>query len=134
MRVTIDTNVYVSALNFGGAPGQILDLNTDDALEICLSPAIIEELRGVLRDRFDWPAAALEAVLEPIISRAVIVVPTRVVTASRDPDDNHILACALEANAGVIVTGDNDLLLIGSFEGIEIVNPRQFLDRYGTRR
>jgi len=67
MRVAIDTHVFVPALNYGGTPAVILDLHTDGAFEICMSPAIIEELKGVLRDRFEWPEDKIEGILEPII-------------------------------------------------------------------
>lgn len=36
----------------------------------------------------------------------------------RDPDDVHVLACAVSAEADVIVTGDKDLLTLGSFAGM----------------
>ncbi|MCC6368503.1 MAG: PIN domain-containing protein [Bryobacterales bacterium] len=49
MRVVLDTNVYVSALNYGGTPEQILDFHTDERFELCLSPVIIEELEPWLR-------------------------------------------------------------------------------------
>ena len=129
MRATLDTNVFVSALNFGGTPQQLLDLNTDEAFTLCLSPAIIEEIKRILQERFSWSDDSLETVLEPIVSRAVIVEPETTARLSRDPDDDHILACALEAGADVIVSGDNDLVHLGSFEGIPILTPRQFLDR-----
>jgi putative PIN family toxin of toxin-antitoxin system len=122
--------VYVGPkLNYGGTPEQILDFHTDERFELCLSPVIIEELRVTLRDRFEWPADRMETVLEPILSRAMIVEPKRIVAISRDPDDDHILACALEAKADVIVTGDKDLLQMHSFEEIPIITPRQFVHR-----
>jgi predicted nucleic acid-binding protein len=46
----------------------------------------------------------------------------------RDPNDDMVVACALAANADFIVTRDKDLLSLGTYEGIRIVTPRQFLD------
>lgn len=46
----------------------------------------------------------------------------------RDPNDDMVVACALEADADYIVTRDKDLLSLGTYEGIRIVTPRQFLD------
>ena len=132
MRATLDTNVLVSALNYGGIPEQLLDLNTDEVFVLCLSTTIIEETKRILRDRFKWPEDRFEAVLEPVLSHALIVEPTIAVTVSRDPEDDHILACALEAKADVIVSGDKDLDL-GSFEGISILTPRQFIERLSTK-
>jgi uncharacterized protein len=82
----------------------------------------------VLRDGFEWSEEDLAEALDPILSLAEIVEPTRVVTASRDPKDDHILACAVEARADFVVSGDNDLLSLGAFEGIRIVNSREFLE------
>jgi uncharacterized protein len=45
----------------------------------------------------------------------------------RDPDDDMVLECAVNAEAQFIVTGDNDILALGSFRGIRIVTPRTFL-------
>lgn len=126
-RATIDTNVFVSALNFGGVPAQIFDLHTDEEFTLCISPAVIEEIKRILIGRFKWTDEAISSVLEPILSRAEVVMPKRSVTVSPDPDDNHILECALESKSDVIVTGDDHLLQLGSFENIQIIKPRRFL-------
>jgi putative PIN family toxin of toxin-antitoxin system len=128
MRATLDTNVFVSALNFGGVPGKILDLHTDELFILCASPAIIAELTRVLADRFEWTEEDIESTLTPIFSRAEIVEPSMTVNTSPDPDDNHILECALEAKCDVIVTGDQVLLHLGSFKGISIMPPRDFFE------
>jgi putative PIN family toxin of toxin-antitoxin system len=128
MRATIDTNVFVSALNFGGVPAQIFDRNTNEEFTLSISPAIIDEIKRILRNRFDWTDERLESILDPILSRAEVVVPTTFVNVSPDPDDNHILECALTSKSDVIVTGDDHLLQIGTFEDIQIIKPREFLD------
>jgi uncharacterized protein len=128
MRATIDTNVFVSALNFGGVPAQIFDCNTNEEFTLSISPAIIDEIKRILRNRFDWTDERLESILDPILSRAEVVVPTTFVNVSPDPDDNHILECALTSKSDVIVTGDDHLLQLGSFEDIQIIKPREFLD------
>lgn len=130
MRATLDTNVLVSAFEFGGIPGQLLDLNTDDAFTLCMSPAIIAELSRVLTERFNWAADDIETNLTPIISRALLVKPTAEVTASLDPDDDRILECAVESKSDAIVTGDDHLLRLGTFESIPIVTPREFLESF----
>src|SRR5947209_2406516 len=129
MRATLDTNVFVSALNFGGVPAALLDLHTDEMFTLCSSPAIIAELTRVLTGRFEWLEEDIDGTLTPIFSRANIVDPTFNVTASPDPNDNHILECALESKSDVIVTGDQALLGLGSFEGIPLVTPRDFLEQ-----
>lgn len=117
MRATLDTNVFVSALNFGGVPAALLDLHTDEMFILCVSPAIIAELTRILAGRFEWAQEDIEASLTPIFSRADIVDPKIAVTASPDPNDNHILECALESKSYVIVTGDQALLMYVDGEG-----------------
>src|SRR5436305_7386663 len=128
MRATIDTNVFVSALNFGGVPAQIFDRNTNEEFTVSISPAIIDEIKRILTNRFDWTDERLQSILDPMLSRADVVVPTTFVNVSPDPDDNHILECALTSKSDVIVTGDDQLLQLGRFEDIQIIKPREFLD------
>ncbi len=53
-----------------------------------------------------------------------VALPARV---ARDEDDDIVLATAIAARADVVVTGDQDLLVIGSYSGYDIVSPRAFL-------
>lgn len=55
----------------------------------------------------------------------------RVPSVTRDPSDDQVIACAVAAPADYLVTGDDDMLVIGEHDGIMIVTPRQFLDRLG---
>jgi len=131
IRATLDTSVFVSALNFGGIPNEILTRCEADESTLCLSRSIIDELHRVLREGFEWSEEDLAEALDSILALAEIVEPTRTVTARRDPNDDHVLACALEAKVAVVVTGDNDLLSLGEFEGVRIVTPRQFIELLG---
>ena len=126
--VVVDTNVYVSALLFGGAPAQVLMLSEEDAFRICISSPIVRELRGVLTDKFGWSRKELAHALDPVISVAKTVTPRTTITASTNPDDNRILECAVAGKADAIVTGDKGLLSLGSIQDIPIVTPRQFLE------
>lgn len=128
MKATFDTNVFVSALQFGGIPGRLLDLNTDERFVLCISPAIIAELKRVLSERFAWTESDIETNLTPILLRAYLVTPIIAVTASSDPDDNRILECGRESKSNVIVTGDDHLLRLHTFEGISIITPREFYE------
>jgi predicted nucleic acid-binding protein len=55
LRVVLDTNVYVSAFVFGGAPLEILTLGIRGHLAVFVSAPILEELQTVLRRKFEWP-------------------------------------------------------------------------------
>jgi hypothetical protein len=52
MRVVADTNVYISALMFGGLPGSFLDLALLRAFTLIASPAILDELQDKLSGKF----------------------------------------------------------------------------------
>ena len=57
--------------------------------------------------------------------------PIPVPATLRDPDDLHVLVCAVGADADAIVTGDDDLLSLEKFEGIPILTDRQALEKLG---
>jgi putative PIN family toxin of toxin-antitoxin system len=59
-------------------------------------------------------------------THAVIVTTT--IQVCRDPDDNRILAAALDGDCSHLVTGDNDLLVLKQFNEISIVTPREFAE------
>lgn len=127
-RVVADTNVLVSALQFGGKPKQLLDLATDGQIDLAVSEAIISEALRVLSDKFErsseW-VAETERQLR-VISR--LVQPTESIQAiEADPTDDRILECAVAADAEVLVSGDTHLLSLGSFRGIPIQRVAEFL-------
>ena len=133
-RVVADTNVLVSALQFGGKPKQLLDLATDGQVDLAISEAIIAETLRVLRDKFDrapeWLAEAdrqlrvITRLLQPTESFHVI---------EADPTDDRILECAGAAEAEVIVSGDIHLLSLASFRGIPIQRVAEFSATCRTR-
>ena len=127
--VVADTNVLVSALQFGGKPKQLLDLAIDGQVDLAVSEAIIAETLRVLRDKFD---RAPEWVTETdrqlrVITR--LVQPTESIHEIEvDPTDDRILECAVDAEAEVIVSGDTHLLSLGTFRGIQVQRVAEFLD------
>jgi putative PIN family toxin of toxin-antitoxin system len=129
LRVVADTNIYISALNFGGAPAQILALARRRQIEMFVSTPILDEIEGVLKRKFQWPSARAREALTAIRDFAKEVKPTERVTAvEKDEPDNRVLECALAARATIIVSGDSHLRELGSFQRIRIVSPRAFLD------
>lgn len=127
-RVVADTNVLVSALQFGGKPRQLLDLASDGQVDLAISEAIIAETLRVLRDKFhrapEWVAEADRQLR--VIAR--FVQPTESIQAiEADPTDDRILECAVSAEAELIVSGDSHLLNLGSFRGIPIQRVAEFL-------
>ena len=131
-RVVLDTNVLVSALGWRGAPYQIFQLCVTGRVSLLASPELLAELERVLSyPKFQFAADTISSYLELVMELAVIVRPTfRVSVVEADDSDNRILECALAGDAEVIVSGDSHLLDLKNFEGIPILPPRSFLDRF----
>jgi len=130
IRGVVDSNVYISALVFGGVPSAVLQLAEEGEFTLWVSEPIRAEVEGVLTRKFAWSEQRLSMARRAVWSLANLVTPRQPVTACDDPADNRILECALEAQAQVIVTGDDDLLRLKRFEGIQILAPRAFLDSH----
>ncbi len=132
MRAVIDTNVYISAFVFGRLPRTILELAEEGRFELFASAAIRTEIERTLRDKFEWSENRIAEAVDPLWEVAQIIGSVKTVEASRDQTDNRILECAIAAKAGIIVTGDMDLLVLNPFRSIQILTPRQFLERLTT--
>ena len=139
VRVVFDTNVFVSAfIQPKSPPGRLLAmLIQGDKFELVLSTAILDEVGRALRYpkvrrriKLDDDDLDLRVAMLGILSTIVSVSSRTVTGVSRDPDDDAILAAAVEGCADYIVTGDQDLLTIGDYQGIRIVTPRAFLQRF----
>ncbi len=133
IRVVGDTNIYLSALMFGGLPGAFLELALVRSFALVASAPLLDELDDKLRVKFGVPpkdAAAIRARLEGV---ALMVEPDVILNViGDDPDDNRVLECAVKGRADYIVSGDRHLLKLGSYEAIPIVTVRQFLDAIAT--
>ena len=136
VRVVVDTNVFVSALYFGGTPRRIYNLIERGDLKPCFTQDTWIELTETLmhvkfateRARLSFSMDNLVALLQDkgtfirAASFADRVIP-------HDPSDEMFLACAAVARAEYIISGDKHLLSPKEFEGIPILTPRQFLAR-----
>jgi uncharacterized protein len=136
LRVVLDSNVFISALNFGGRPLRLIELlvQTPDA-EVFYSDSILGEVLRVLRDKFAWPEEDLQQAKALIATSGVKVTPTWTLNAvPSDPDDNRILECAIEARADVIVTGDGDLLRLQSYRSVRIIKVADLIGEIGLEQ
>ncbi len=126
MTIVLDTNVIVAALVAKGLCHEVVLQALGDGT-VATSPALLEELERTLRGQFTLRPAAT-AFLAEFRLRVHVVTPAPLpAPASRDTDDDEVLAAAVAASAEVIVTGDQDLLVLRAYHGIEIVTPREFL-------
>lgn len=98
------------------------------------SPALLDELEDVLTEEFEFSRDAARATRSEIDSLAHVVEPVDIPRICRDPDDDEVLAAAVTGAAEAIVTGDEDLLTLGSHQGIEVVTPGDLGRRRGKCR
>lgn len=128
-QVVIDTNVFVSGLNFRGRPREVLDLAWRKQIEVYISPFILEELKRVLEEDFGWNKERIERTIERIKEETVQVQPKIKISAIKEKEaDNRILECSIEGKAEYIISGDRrHLLPLKEYKGIKILSPAQFL-------
>ena len=132
-RVTLDSNVCLAGFVFSGKPKRVLEMAIDGEIEVAVSDPIIQEVRRHLLGKFGWSEPRATEAIESITEFAKHVTPTEAIdTVPTDPDDNRVLECAVGAGSQTIVTGDDDLLRLVAFRGIEIVRVADFLARFSA--
>jgi putative PIN family toxin of toxin-antitoxin system len=128
-RWVIDTNVL--AFLWQGTPGRVIELAGEKEVQLFTGRVLLDELTATLAKKklAKYVAATSLSVNQMLASyrRIATLVAVRQLDAqaSRDPDDDAVLACALAARADLIVSGDDDLLSLKSFNGIPIVTVAQ---------
>jgi putative PIN family toxin of toxin-antitoxin system len=129
LRVTADTNILVSGLNFRrGKPFEVLELARTGKINLTVSEAILNEMADVLRRKFNWTDDDIADGLKRVRAMARTVTPTVTLDVIKeDPADNRILECAVAAGADILVTGDKDLLRLKRYDSIRIVNASELL-------
>jgi putative PIN family toxin of toxin-antitoxin system len=128
MKAVFDTNVLIAAFLTEGICAKLLIRARRRYFDLILCDGILQEFKRVLKKKF--------AVSSQEMSEALIILSTAaqdilgqtdsIAPICRDPDDNLILACARNAAADYIVTGDEDLLVLKNYEGISILSSKEF--------
>lgn len=134
MNIVIDTNVVVSAMFFGGKPHDLLQCVAHRDFVGVVSPEIVSEYAEVIERLAErYPNRPKKFPLESFLSFCECISPSRKISICRDPDDDKFLECASDAKCPYIVSGDDDLISIGAFEGIEIVTVAGFFKRFPNK-
>jgi uncharacterized protein len=132
VRIVCDTNVLVAGLVADGLCRDLVKRRLPQ-VELVTSRALLDELARTLRNKFDTDPSDIPF-LKAYRERAIIVRPLVLGRpVCRDPDDDKVLATAVAGRADIILTGDDDLLILGEHDGIRILSPRQLvqlLDRH----
>ncbi|HEV6965978.1 putative toxin-antitoxin system toxin component, PIN family [Roseateles sp.] len=131
-RWVVDTNVVVSALLWRGTPGRLIELAVEEqAVQLFTSRALLAELAATLaKKKLTKYVAATGMTADQLLANYRLVATTVAVRnldvrVSRDVDDDDVLACAMAAHADLIVSGDEDLLVLKAFAGVPIVTVAQ---------
>ena len=134
MRVVLDANVLVSGfISAKGSPAKVLACWRDDKFDVVVSSPIIQELERVLhyprlQNRYNLPEEKIQGFLHRLRRQAIEVEPSEeIALIELDPTDDRYLECALAGEARFIVSGDQHLLELGEFRGIQILTPAGFL-------
>jgi len=127
--VVIDTNVWISALQFAkhrGTPTLAIEkAMSEDVIATC--DEIDAEIVRVLTEKFSWEQHRATSALQSILARSIRRKIQGTVKMCRDPGDDMFLECAALAKADLLVAGDKDLLTLGAYEGTRILTPSAYL-------
>ena len=133
MEFILDTNILISAALFKNS---VPDRSFRKALlngNILLSGNTLAEItKNLNKSKLDKYITAKDKLvfLNRIVTNAKFVEVIHTINECRDPKDNMFLELALSGNADLIISGDNDLLILNPFRGIPVISPREFIDNY----
>lgn len=134
LNAVFDTNVLISGILWKGIPFQLLRWVEESYLRIYTSLQILDEVYRVLhypkfQEYIDNQKSTPRTLFAKIASLCTIIDVDRVVKGiCSDADDEKFLSCALTANVGVLVSGDNHLLDLKKYRSIRILTAREFYE------
>jgi uncharacterized protein len=136
MRVVIDTNVWLSALLWGGQPNIIIRLIEMKQIQAISSAEILTELTDILQkaklqkrlNQLKLNADEVTVVAKRLMT--LVVIDAVLIPELRDPKDQMVIATAIAGDAQIIISGDRDLLVLHPFSNIAIFSPQEFLSHY----
>ena len=135
LKAVLDSTILVSAfLKSEGISAELLRKAAAGAFTVCTAEEILDETRRVLlqypriRKRYQYPDEAVTEYVNllRVVSHLVTGLP-KLRAVIRDPNDDMILACAIKAKAGYVVSRDKDLLDLESYRRTKMVSPEQFI-------
>lgn len=125
MKIVLDSNVIIAAFSDRGLCNSIFELCIEK-YEILINSQIIEETSRIFRNKFKMPEENINAIVDYLKDSCEFSEHEHISErVSRDKDDG-IISLAIHNNAGYIITGDKDLLVLKEYKSISIVTPRKF--------
>ena len=133
MKIVIDTNVFISAVFFGGLPLKVLHSIISKRNDAYISPQIWDEYNDVIeRLTKKYPSRLKHQLIDEVFKVFKVISPSTAISICRDPDDDKFLSCAIDAGCQYLVSGDDDLLSLGKVEDVTICTPSEFLNTLRT--
>ena len=135
LTVVFDTNILFSATGWRGNPFQCVERARAGEVNAVTCPELIQELGEKLDIKLKFsPGQTTETLADYLSFHRVVNIPKTLDAVPRDAEDNAVLECALEGGASHVVTGDDDLLVLKAFRGIQIVRATEFLKILAERK
>ena len=132
MKIILDTNVIVSGIFFSGPPYEILKAWRNGKFKIVVSQEILLEYQRIaekLNQKF--PMINIQPMIDLLTVKADLVIgPELPIQICKDPGDDKFISCALASGSKIIITGDKHLLNVNGYKGLEIIRPREFVEKY----
>ena len=126
MRILLDTNVWLAILTSDGQCRRGWRA-ARGGCQVFASPQVLGELEAKLRLKFGFSARHARLLTHFVQRQTTPVEPALPLpTVCRDGADNGILAAALAGRCELLVTGDQDLLVLKDFQGMHLVTPAEF--------
>jgi len=132
IRTVADSNIYLSAILFGGRSDEIRRLAIEGTIQLFVSELILAEIAGVLKRKFKWSDWQIAEALNDTRAYTTLVTPAMTLAVIKEDEaDNRVLECAVEAKAQYIVSGDKrHLQPLGIYEGIKVLSLKEFLELF----
>ena len=132
MKVILDTNVFISGIFFTGPPSQILKAWENRSFQIVISKHILSEYQSVAESLSSkFPSIDIIPIIELFTVHCELIDTHGVnISLCEDPDDDKFIECAVASKCKTIISGDKHLLKLTGYDGIAVLKPRQFLEKY----
>ena len=132
IKVVLDTNIIISALGFGGKPRVILQLVLNKNIKAVSSSVLLAELEDIIFKKFPLLADQFDKINKQIRKNFKLVKPKKSLHILKDEPDSRVLEAAIEGKCEYIITGDKELLDLGSFKDLRIVTADDFLKLFAN--
>ncbi|MDO9530199.1 MAG: putative toxin-antitoxin system toxin component, PIN family [Syntrophales bacterium] len=132
MRIVLDTNVFISGIFFSGPPSQILKAWEKGSFKILLSQDILDEYHRVAHELSSkFSSIDILPIIEMVTVHGQFVDTKDLdIVICEDPDDDKFIECAIAGKCRIIISGDKHLSKLSGYQDINVLNPRNFVERY----